>query len=157
MMIKKIRKLFRVVTIDLLIYSMKESIDFEMKSERYFIKNKSISTNKIQYYIEIDNKIIHESFLFKSLHIQKLIKAKGPTIGDCKTIEEYKGKSIYPYVINFIANEQLNNNVHEVFINVVPSNISSIKGIEKAGFKPYLHLKAKRFLFYYFNVKKSPF
>lgn len=156
-MIKKVRKIFRVVPIDLLIYSMNENASFEMKSERYIIKNECVKRNKTRYYIEIENKVVHESFLFKKLHIQKLIRTSGPTIGDCKTIEEYKGKSIYPYVINYIANQELEKGAKEVFINVSPSNISSIKGIEKAGFKPFLHVKAKRFLFFYFKTEFTSF
>lgn len=156
-MIAKLKRIFKIVSVDLLIYSMKEPTDFEMKNERYPIEHKDIDKQKSCYYISIDGKVIHESFLFQKLFIQKLLKTSGPTIGNCRTIEAYKGKSIYPYVINYIANQELEKGVEEVFINVAPINSSSIKGIEKAGFKPHMHIQAKRFLIFYFNIKKSSF
>ena len=156
-MIKKIKKLLKVSRIDLLVYSMKESTKFNVDVQNYSIQFQKIDENKSRYFIEIDNKVIHESFTYRKLFIQKLIRTKGPTIGDCRTIDAYKGKSIYPYVINYIANQELENGVEEVFINVSPTNISSIKGIEKAGFNLVTSIKAKRFLMFYFNseIKKN--
>lgn len=150
-MIKKIKKLLKVSSIDLLVYSMKKSTKFNVDVQNYSIQFQKIDENKSRYFIEIDNKVIHESFTYRKLFIQKLIRTKGPTIGDCRTIDAYKGKSIYPYVINYIANQELKNGAEEVFINVLPTNISSIKGIEKAGFNLVTSIKAKRFLMFYFN------
>ena len=150
-MIKKIKKLLKVSSIDLLVYSMKESTKFNVDVQNYSIQFQKIDENKSRYFIEIDNKVIHESFTYRKLFIQKLIRTKGPTIGDCRTIDAYKGKSIYPYVINYIANQELENGVEEVFINVSPTNISSIKGIEKAGFILKERIKALRFFIFFFR------
>lgn len=152
-MIKKIKKLFKISSVDLLIYSMKKSTKFNVDVQNYSIQFQKIDENKSRYFIEIDNKVIHESFTYRKLFIQKLIRTKGPTIGDCRTIDSYRGKSIYPYVINYIANQELEKGAEEVFINVSPSNISSIKGIEKAGFNIARTIKAKRFLMFYFSVE----
>lgn len=152
-MIKKIIKLFKVSSIDLLVYSMKDLTKFNADIQKYPLQFQTIDENKSRFYIKIDDKVIHESFTYRKLFIQKLIRTKGPTIGDCRTIDSYRGKSIYPYVINYIANLELNNGAKEVFINVSPSNISSIKGIEKAGFNIARTIKAKRFLMFYFSVE----
>ncbi len=81
---------------------------------------------------------------------------KGPAIVECFTNEEFKGNSIYPFVINHIAKEEiLKNKQKEVFIIVNSDNISSIKGIEKAGFELYTKIKANRFLFFHYNVTKT--
>ena len=156
-MIKKIKKLLKVSSIDLLVYSMKKSTKFNVDVQNYSIQFQKIDENKSRYFIRIEDNVVHESFAYRKLFIQKLIRTKGPTIGDCKTIDAFKGKSIYPYVINYIANQELEKGAKEVFINVSPSNISSIKGIEKAGFKPFLHVKAKRFLFFYFKTEFTSF
>jgi hypothetical protein len=41
----------------------------------------------------------------------------------------------------------------EVFIIVNTDNKSSVRGIEKAGFKLHSKIQAKRFLLFYFNLK----
>ncbi|MDI1316117.1 hypothetical protein [Flavobacterium sp.] len=156
-MIKKIKKLFKIVTIDVLIYYKDKPSTISIDLNEFKIIKKEIDSNKVKYYILVNEQEIHQSFLFKKVYLQKLIKKKGPTIGDCKTAEAFKGKSIYPYVINHIANSELKEGINEVFINVNPDNFASIRGIEKAGFKKYVHLKAKRFLFFYFNVNKDFF
>jgi hypothetical protein len=84
------------------------------------------------------------------------INKKGLAIGECYTKEEFKGKSIYPFVINYIAREEiLKNNQTEVFIVVNRDNSSSIRGIEKAGFKLHTKIQASRFLFFHYHVKKN--
>ena len=94
-------------------------------------------------------------FVQKNIFVTIYIK-KGPAIGECFTNEEFKGNSIYPFVINHIAKEEiLKNKQKEVFIIVNSDNISSIKGIEKAGFELYTKIKANRFLFFHYNVFKS--
>ena len=81
---------------------------------------------------------------------------KGPAIVECFTNEEFKGKSIYPFVINYIAKDVIiNNNQKEVFIIVNSDNVSSIRGIEKAGFTIHTKIKANRFLFFHYNVTKT--
>lgn len=154
-MIKKLFKYFKVVDIDVIIYLMDSQSLTEFPSLNYKIEENRISDNKKQFFIKIGDAIIHESFLFKKLFVLQLINKKGPTIGDCKTSDAFKGKSIYPFVINHIARaEILNHNRKEVFIIVNPNNLSSIKGIEKAGFRIHTKIKAKRFLIFHFKVNK---
>jgi hypothetical protein len=122
----------------------------------YTIQSEVVNENKKKYFIQIEDKIIHQSTLFKSIYLLQLIQKKGPTIGECFTNEEFKGKSIYPFVINYIAKDVIiNNNQKEVFIIVNSDNVSSIRGIEKAGFTIHTKIKANRFLFFHYNVIKS--
>ena len=75
-------------------------------------------------------------------------------IGDCTTDPAYRGKSIYPFVINRIATEIIREGIYpEVFIIVNRNNASSIRGIEKAGFEFYSSIETRRFLLFYFNTK----
>ncbi|WP_412465127.1 hypothetical protein [Flavobacterium mekongense] len=155
-MIKKLLKYCKVINIDVLIYVMREEAVADFPALDYLIEQEAVSRNKKRFFIKAANKVIHESFLFEKLFVLRLIGKTGPTIGDCRTVEAFKGKSIYPYVINHIAGvEILKNHRKEVFIIVSPTNLSSIKGIEKAGFQLHTKVKAKRFLFFHFNIRKG--
>nr|WP_199000979.1 hypothetical protein [Flavobacterium sp. ASV13] len=149
---KYLKKYFKIVLIDILVYQISRPVFFENVIS-FTIEEEKISNNKIRYYIKENDKIIHNSYVFKSLHILKLIDKKGPAIGDCFTIDQYRGQSIYPFVINKIANEIIANGKPEVFILVNSNNKNSIRGIEKAGYSLHSKIVAKRFLFFYFNKK----
>lgn len=151
-MIKKIKPYLKIKKIDVLLYSMTNDLFVQFQPLNFKIENEKVDSAKTKYFIRINDQIIHKSFLFKELNLLKVVNKKGPAIGECSTINEYKGKSIYPFVINYIAKEVLKMN-KEVFIIVNTDNISSIRGIEKAGFKLYKRVQAKRFLWFYYNVK----
>lgn len=154
---KYFRKYIRIVFIDVLIYCASRP-KFIENSLTYKIDEQKISVNKTKFYIIEDDQIIHNSYLFNSLNILKLIGKTGPAIGDCFTHDQYRGKSIYPFVINNIANRIIENyEFPEVFILVNSNNLSSIRGIEKAGFVLHSKIVAKRFLFFYFNKKITKF
>jgi len=155
-MIKKLFKYFKIKNIDVLIYVMKAEAVADFPALDFTIEREIVSSNKQRFFIRVEHKIIHESFLFEKLLVLKLIGKTGPTIGDCRTVEAFKGKSIYPFVINYIAKEEiLKNHRKEVFIIVSPTNLSSIKGIEKAGFQLHTKVQAKRFLFFHYNISKA--
>ena len=53
-------------------------------------------------------------------------------IGPCYTPIQYRGHGFYPMLLRFIINEYKDK---ECYMFVKQNNISSIRGIEKAGFK----------------------
>lgn len=55
-------------------------------------------------------------------------------IGPCFTYPQYRGNGIYPSVLRSICNSIGNDNT-TFYMIVDETNIASIKGIEKAGFK----------------------
>lgn len=155
-MLKKLRRLWSITTIDVIIYSMTKDAIADFETLDYSIQIAPVSTHKKLYFIEDKGQVIHKSFLFKKLFLLKIINEVGPAIGDCSTLDVYKGKSIYPFVINFIAQEELrHHHQKEVFIIVNSNNKSSIRGIEKAGFKRHSKIQAKRFLIFHFNVQRN--
>ncbi len=116
-MIKKIVKYLKVIPIDVLVYAMTEETLMEYPTIDFKIESAPVDHNKKKFFITVDDNIIHESYLFRKLFLLKLLHKKGPAIGDCKTIETFKGKSIYPFVINHIAREEIQkNHIKEVFI-----------------------------------------
>lgn len=151
------KKYFKILNIDVFVYSMtKESFkEFGIKTNKELsnIKIEALKNNKKLFTIKKGKDLVHKSILFDKVFLLKLIKRKGPAIGDCYTNPEYRGLSLYPHVINQIAKQVFKKNAKEVFIIVNKDNISSIKGIEKAHFKKYASINTKRWLFFYFNKK----
>jgi len=145
---KKLIKRFRIIDIDVLIYKMDHFMEFNVPSFKYKIEKSRIK-NKWSYTIRESDKLIHVSYLYDNIFLLKLVNKNGPVIGDCYTNKQYRGQSIYPQVINKIALETLKQGIQEVFIVVNQENISSIKGIEKAGFNKFAAIKGRRWLWFY--------
>ena len=99
---KKIIRRFRTLQIDVLIYKMDHFVDFNIPEFKYTIE-KIRTKNKWRYFIKDSDILVHVSYLYDSVFLLKSLKKKGPVIGDCYTNKLYRGKSIYPFVINTIA------------------------------------------------------
>jgi hypothetical protein len=154
---KYFNKFFKIISIDVLVYHISTPTSFQ-ELENFTIQKHKISVTKTIYYIKESDEIIHRSYLFTKLHVLSLIGKKGPAIGECFTENLHRGKSIYPFVINKIANEVIiKHRLPEIFILVNSNNLNSIKGIEKAGFVLHSKIVAKRFLFLYFKKKIQKF
>ena len=154
-MFKKYLKYLRIAKIDILVYRMTADDAVDLPEIGYQLKSENLESSVARYSISDGQTSIHTSFLYPTRRILSLLDKKGPVIGDCVTNPAFRGKSIYPYVINTVARDQIKSGVHEVFINVNPENASSIRGIEKAGFRFFAHIIAKRFLLFYYDVKIS--
>ena len=153
-LIKKIINALKIKSLDLIIYKLIpenftcKKIDFDF--------NLKISENKSKkIYLLFDNQdLVHRSVIFKKVGLLKAINNKGYVIGDCFTNINYRGKGIYPKMLNLIGQDYLNNEIN-LFIVVDRKNLSSIKGIEKSGFSFHKNLKTKRFLNFFMNKKIS--
>jgi RimJ/RimL family protein N-acetyltransferase len=124
---------------------------FNEATPNYSIGKSNLSEGKTCYFIKDSGKVVHKSYLFSKVFLLKSIKKSGPVIGDCVTVKSHRGQSIYPYVINKIAKEVLEKDKKTVYIIVDKNNLSSIKGIEKAGFSKLASIVAKRWLWFYFK------
>lgn len=151
-MIKKYLKYLSIVSIDVLVYRMTLENILAFPQSGFDIQSELAGKGKKKYFITENGVCVHSSSLFNTLHILKLIQKKGPAIGDCFTHLDYRGKSIYPLVLSYIAKEMLSETESkEIFIIVNSNNSSSIRGIEKTGFRKYASIKAKRWLLFYFK------
>lgn len=84
------------------------------------------------FYVVVDNKLVHYSYLIPRCFKFKFLNDKDYEIGPCFTLKEFRGKGIYPAVLKKITTAI---NENSTFYMIVSSqNISSIKGIEKAKF-----------------------
>lgn len=108
------------------------------------------------WYVIRDGEIlVHKSKVF---HSSRLLRAFGfaqplMTIGDCLTDEAFKGQGIYPAVLASIVAEH--GKTKSIYMLVSPTNIPSIKGIEKAGFELIARLKCLKIGPFYFNKTKE--
>jgi len=154
-MIRKLKKYLRVVPLDICVYVAAPDGFTAFPEVGYTLEMQPLSDGRTLFFIDDNGRRVHHSSLFPALHVLRLIGKRGPAIGDCATIPQYKGKSIYPFVINRIALEQFAAGIPEVFMIVNRDNRASVRGIEKAGFKLRATLRGKRFMLWYFGIKKQ--
>lgn len=91
--------------------------------------------------------IAHESWVsFDTLLPSQFgFDSRVPVIGYSHTEPQYRGKSIYPAVLNYILHDLRARSVSSnAYILVDPRNKASIRGIEKAGFELVAQLKGLR-------------
>lgn len=146
---RKFSNLFKLKLIDVFVYRMQYPEPFLYENFPYVVDKTKVSSNRTRYSISKEDLTIHESYLYQRIFLLRLLKISNPVIGNCYTDIRYRGHSIYPYVINHIANEVIKVAKRDVYIIVNSNNLNSIKGIEKAGFKKYAEIKAKRWLVWY--------
>lgn len=127
--------------VDLLLYVFSRNTDLPDPVNKDFPFSIDFSEKDSQYIIEQNGEIIHRSKLFTTSLLLKNFGYKQPfvAIGDCFTDDNYRGQGIYPNVINHILTEFAN--THDLYMLVAPTNIPSIKGIEKAGLRPLARLQ----------------
>lgn len=147
-------KYFYLKHINVMVFAIVKDDLIANKNLNFTEKITRISSNKTKYELFDGPILVHESTIHTTLFFLKLIDKTGPAIGDCYTNPNYRGQSIYPTMIGKIAGELLTDKNNEtVFIIVDYDNVSSIKGIEKAGFKLYAKVNTYRFLFFYLKIK----
>ena len=81
--------------------------------------------------INKNNKVVSKAELVSWIPIFKFMPRKAYHIGPCFTVPKERGKGFYPYLLNCIIAD---NPTAEFYMIVDESNLSSIKGIQKAGF-----------------------
>lgn len=79
-----------------------------------------------------DGFIAHKSCVIGKNYKFPFLSKSEAEIGPCFTAPDFRGKGIYPYVLRKILSEGGYNGYYMIVRN---DNISSIKGIEKAGFE----------------------
>lgn len=89
------------------------------------------------YFVRLkNNEIIHESVVVPQCRKFPFLRKGDYEIGSCFTAEKYRGHGIYPTVLLHIVESVAGGADTVLWMLVAPKNISSIRGIKKAGFKP---------------------
>lgn len=127
-----------------------------IKNENKSIKNAALrlyfwlfSHGKLWvYYVKHGHEIIHTSYVMQKSYKFPFMKKNDFEIGPCFTKSEYRGKGIYPSVINRIQSDVLTDK-NSIYMIVRSDNISSIKGIEKSGFinVGFVNKKGKKYIY----------
>lgn len=84
-----------------------------------------------EYDVVKDNKVVSRSLVMSKIPIYRFMPRKGIHLGLCFTIPEERGKGYYPLMLKYIQADLKDDDVYMI---VDERNVSSIKGIEKAGF-----------------------
>ena len=98
------------------------------------------------FYVMDGENVIHYSYVLSKCYKFPFMKTSDLEIGPCFTCKEYRGRGIYPRVLKKIISSGLNDS--NFFMIVEESNLSSIKGVKKVGFKECGHVKKQMFKVY---------
>jgi hypothetical protein len=120
--------------------NIEDAQDFQEEKQLSTFKT-FIKEGQVGYFGYIQERCIHRSWVVirenSIVNLHFLIKRKlynnEVFIHYCETAPEARGQNVYPYVISVIAK---NYRDKDVLICVNKKNVSSIKGVIKAGFKP---------------------
>ncbi len=93
------------------------------------------------FVVRVKENIVHYSWVSAREEyipvIDKVIKMDDHEvcIHTCRTLTAYRGKGIFPFVLNSICQSLKNEGIHNVIIYAGAQNYSSIRSFEKCGFK----------------------
>lgn len=96
-----------------------------------------LSFGRYKEYQLLDNRtkqVVAKAQLMPKIIIFGFMKTGGLHIGPCFTEPQYRGNGFYPFLLKKIM-QDYQNKVSDFYIFCDEKNISSKKGIEKAGFK----------------------
>lgn len=100
-----------------------------------------------------DNELIHESLVLGKCYKFPFLKWNDVEIGPCITNAKWRGKGIYPAVLQSIVARELKVGA-SAFMIIDNNNISSISGVKKAGFYKIHYLEADNLLRIYRPTSK---
>lgn len=155
-MIREILKYIQLKNVEVLLYKSGEVVQENISFEPYGVSKNQIDYRKTEYQVLHDNIIVHSSTVFSFSPTLNHLKCKGILIGNCYTNPEYRGKSIYSKMLQYIVKKNVKRN-SDYFVFVHPENKASIAGIEKAGFKKVLLFKAKKRMHFFYNEEITRF
>ncbi len=97
------------------------------------------------YYVCDGENLVHTSYVVPKCRKFPFLDKNDYEIGPCFTYPEYRGKGVYPEVLRYICDKVGNSNT-TFYMIVDESNISSVKGIEKAGFEKCGVIKVSKYM-----------
>ena len=134
------------VRIDELLYEMPVEAALACGDPGFEVRRQTVDRAKDCYLVAMEGETAHRSWLHRSVRLPRRFGFDGsvPVIGDCHTVERFRGRSIYPQVLRYIARDVARRDAKPVYVLVSPANLASIRGIEKAGFRRLARLQGIR-------------
>lgn len=108
-----------------------ERTGFKVACMRILFQIQTLGRAQI-YYVQSGSDIVHTSYVIPACAKFPFMNKNDLEIGPCYTHPAFRGKGIFPKVLSEICRRR--NNTQTFYIFAHENNISSIKGIEKAGF-----------------------
>ena len=115
------------------LFMKEEKINLKTACVRLFFLLITLGKMKIFYTCNEQGFLTHTSYVIPACVKFPFMKKGDYEIGPCYTYPVFRGKGIYPQVIRNVV-LSLGNTNSTFYMIVREENISSIKGIEKAGF-----------------------
>ncbi len=148
--LKKIYHQLKLRRIDTLVYAfnlLKDTIPV-IQTPPGLTTERTEKVNQTLFAGLMDGNAVSKNYVYKkNLLSRQLGYTRMPLIGGCSTIEAYRGRGIYPFMLTQILQWHKNHITQpDIAIFVAPDNIASIKGIEKAGFRFVEHVTIYRLL-----------
>jgi hypothetical protein len=101
------------------------------------------------FFAGCDDTYAHYTFVTPASRYRKIFPMlRGPKallIGPCLTEENFRGRSIYPRVLQYVVSNLADDGYGPFYIDSSPDNTPSIRGVEKAGFQRRGVWAGKRF------------
>lgn len=99
------------------------------------------------YSIYKDSQIIHYSYVTKRCYKFPFMRNDDIQIGNCYTKVGFRGKKIYPFVVQEVINDfDMKNNSHDVYMLIDQENSSSRKAMQSIGFRVVQQVETKKYL-----------
>lgn len=127
-------------------------LSFKTRVVRIYFWLLSYGRFSVAYARSLDGQVVHTSYIVGSRLKFPFMGAADFEIGPCYTNVEFRGLGIYPAVLRYILTCKYGYGYF--WMNVSQNNISSIRGIEKAGFERYGYSSKSRWLKIYKIIKQ---
>lgn len=129
-----------------------EKRNFKLLATRLIFQLITFGKAKI-YYVKQNEELVHTSYVIPKCFKFPFLKKYDYEIGPCFTYPKYRGRGIYPRVIEFISCN-IGTDKSGFYMIVDANNVSSVRGIEKAGFKKVGKIKISKVMKKY-QIDKS--
>ena len=116
------------------LYIFGETKSIKTTLSRLIFMIMTLGKSYIYYCTDDTRKVVHTSYVIPKCIKFPFLMNDDYEIGPCMTIHEYRGRGIYPQVLNYIT-YSCGGGDTKFYMLVNPTNKSSIKGIKKANFK----------------------
>ena len=112
---------------------------FANQARLYFLKRGITSA----FGLFAEGRLVHVSWVYTAKEYarepveQIRLGAKEAEITNCFTLEDFRGRGLYPLAIRSLSNRLFEQGIERVYMKIEKANIPSQKGILKDGLRPY--------------------